>query len=144
MVGTILPVEDPSLLLSKIRDLLVDVRAQDMILKPQPDDEDNYTGDTQTVAASAVTTITWTLKSDYEYFFKKLFVDKISNITYLWTFSNVKGFYSGQLQIEGNEHEFDKPVRAAGGSTLKLKITNNTTAKDLDISLRSWGRRINP
>ena len=116
-------------------------RLQEIELIPQHDDEDNYIGDMQTAAASATTTITWTFKKDYEYYFKKIYVDAVANATYEWEFSGVKGFYEGIKTMEGNEHEFDKPIVAGGGTTLKLEITNNGVAIDLDIIIRSWARR---
>lgn len=139
------PISEFNALLTSIIGLLVEQRMQERGLFPQPDDEDNYVGDTTSVAANATTTVTYTLKKDYTYYFKKIYADAIVSSTYNWKFSDVVGrVYTGQKSLDGNEHEFDLVVKAKGESTLVLTITNTGSAGSVDIVIRSWARRNAP
>lgn len=144
------PVPDYSSVLRWINDNLVTLnallrkqRAQDVELYPQPGDEDNHIGTTQVAAAGTVTTITWTFLKDYIYYFKKVYIDKMLNITYVWTFQNIVGETTGAKVLTGNDHDFNgKLVKAAGDTTLTLVITNSGTSdQTLDIVIQSWARR---
>lgn len=129
--------------LRSIESLLEAQRAQDVELYPQPGDEDNYIGDTQTCTASAVTTITWTFLPDYIYYFKKIYVDKQANMSYVWTFQATTEA-TGAKVLNGNEHDFNgKLVKGKGNTTLKLAMTNTgSTAMEHDIVIQSWARRV--
>lgn len=136
------PVGTVEWLLSAIKLLLEEDRKMQRELYPQPGDEDNYIADTQACPASAVTTITWTFKKDYEIYFKKLYIDLVANVTYVYTFSNLIGFYAGRRSFNGNLLEFTMPLKVKGGSTLALAITNSgASAVTLDILIDSWARR---
>lgn len=123
--------------------LLAQQRAQDIELYPQPGDEDNHIGTTQVSVAGTVTTVTYTFLNGYVYYFKKVYIDKLVNITYQWTFLNVVGENIGSKVLTGNEHDFgSKLIKAAGNTTLTLVITNTGLIdQTLDIVIQSWARR---
>lgn len=133
----ILPIQT----IEEIKRLLQKKQERSELLEPQPGDEDNYIGDTQVIAASAITTVTWTLKRDYIYFFKRLYIDAAYNITHSWKLTRVASLYETEKTIDGNDHEFDLPLKVHGGTTLTLTVTNLGVANTLDIVIRSWARR---
>lgn len=141
MVGA-LPAKPWPQTLEAIEALLFKRQMRSELIEPQAGDEDNYNGDSQVAAANATTTITWTLKKDYIYYFKKLYVDAAANITSTWKVTKVIGFYEGEKSMDGNEHEFDLPLRVQGGATVVLTITNTGAVNTLDIVIRSWARRV--
>lgn len=135
--------EEVKALLTSIKGFLKQMVEQNREQYPQPGDEDAYVGDTQNVPGSSVVTVTWTFRGDYKYYIKKLYVDAGLNCTFAWEFSHVLAFIEGKLTLEGNEHEFTRPVVATEKSTIKLTITyTGATATDLDIVIDTWGRRI--
>lgn len=129
--------------LISLNNLLAKQRAQDIELYPQPGDEDNHIGTTQSSVAGTATTVTWTFLKDYVYYFEKVYIDKQANITYQWTFQNVFGETIGSKVLTGNEHDFGKKlIKGAGNTTLTLVITNSgATDQTLDIVIKSWARR---
>ncbi len=129
--------------LASIHTLLEAQRAQDAEIYPQPGDEDNYIGDTQSCTPMAVTTITWTFLDGYIYYFKKLYVDKQVNMSYVWTFQATTEA-TGAKVLNGNRHIFDqKTVKGKGKTTLSLAMTNSgSTAMVHDIEIQSWARRV--
>lgn len=134
--------EDVTALLTSINRSLVQIVQQNRELYPQPGDEDAYVGTVQSVPGSSVVTITWTFRDEYKYYVKKIYVDPGLNCTFAWEFSHAIAYLEGKLELEGNEHEFTKPVVATEKSTLKLTITNTGTTTTLDLVIDAWGRRI--
>lgn len=120
--------------------LLAQQRAQDIELYPQPGDEDAYVGTTQTIAAGAVTTITYNILKDYIYHFKRLYIDALPNCTYEWSFQSTTE-YAGGVVLDGPDHEFGRHIKAKGSSTLTLAVTNTGVVATANISIQSWARR---
>lgn len=135
--------EEVKTLLTSIKGFLKQIVEQNIERYPQPGDESAYVGDTQSVPASSVVTITWTFREKYKYYIKKVYVDAGLNCTFSWELSHVLDFIEGKLTLEGNEHEFTKPYVATEKSTIKLTITYTGAAPtDLDIVIDAWGRRM--
>lgn len=128
--------------LQEIKALLEAQRAQDEDMYPQPGDENNYVGITQTCTSGTITTITWAFLPNYIYFFKKIYADAQANLTYEWTFQATTETTGGMV-VEGNEHDFNgKIIKAKGNTTLSLAITNaGGTDAEVDIVIQSWARR---
>jgi len=111
---------------------------------PLPEDDEIYMGDTQSVPASSVVTVTWNLKKDYKFYLKRVYVDAATDCTYQWDFNYLLGHnYEYTKTIEGNEHEFFKKLLAKGGSKITLTITNTSPNDyELDIVMEMWARRM--
>lgn len=137
------PLRDIGDTLRAIRTLLEEQKAHNKEFYPQIGDEDEYDAGTETGAASATTTITWTLLPNYIYYFRKIFIDGYADLTYTWTFESVLNNAKNTIVLVGNSHEFDKPIKANGNTTLTLAIVNSSaTAQALDYAINVWSRRI--
>jgi hypothetical protein len=143
---TLAPAEVSELLLNlqKTNELLESLLKAWSEFYPLAEDEDAYVGDTVTVPASSVVTVTYTLKEGYKFYVSRVYVDAAADVAYSWDFNYLLGpTYEYTKTLEGNEHEFQRRLVAKGGSRIVLTITNTSTkAYNLDITLRMWARRI--
>jgi len=110
---------------------------------PLSEDEDAYVGDTVTVPASSVVTVTYTLRGGYNFYIAEIYVDAAAGVAYSWDFNFLLApTYEYTKTLEGNKHNFFRRLVAKGGSRITLIITNPTVnSYDLDIVIEMWARR---
>jgi len=127
----------PAVDISRIIDLLeklVNIFEENF---PRREDDILANAERQTAAGSAITTITWYVVKGYNAYIKKLYVDAVSNVTYKWKVP------FKQLEFEGNEIEFVRPLVIPSEKTLVLEMTNTgTTDQNVDILITGWGRKL--
>jgi len=111
---------------------------------PLPEDDDAYVGQTVTVPAASVVTVTYRLRGGYNFYIYRVYVDVVSGVRYSWDFDHlIAPGYEYTKTLEGNEHQFIRRLIAKGGSRITLTIMNPTALDyDLDIVLEMWARKV--
>ena len=101
---------------------------------PEEGDIRFFTGDSDTVAATTILTITFTLRRDYRIIVTELYADVRADCTYEWQYSgeiidfNEASYPYGKL----NREDVDKIV---------LKITNIGVSQTIGYYVKGWARK---